>query len=102
MTGLRPAMESLKAVMNEVRQSQPEAYNKLGTAGMLCCRQQRGSNRISSHSWGTAIDLKLDGKLDVRGNKKAHHGLTLIALIFHRHGWFWGAAFRTEDGCISR
>lgn len=97
VTGLRPAVESLKAVMSEVRQSQPEVYNKLGTAGMLCCRYQRGSNKISSHSWGTAIDLKLDGKLDVRGNKKVHYGLTLIAPIFNRHGWFWGAAFRTED-----
>lgn len=64
---------------------------------MLCCRKQRGSNKISSHSWGTAIDLKLDGKLDVRGNRKVHYGLSLIAPIFNRHGWFWGAAFRTED-----
>jgi len=26
------------------------------------------------------------------------HGLTLIAPIFQRHGWCWGAAFRKEDG----
>lgn len=47
--------------------------------------------------WGTAIDLKLDGKLDVRGNNKVHYGLSLIAPIFNKHGWFWGAAYRTED-----
>lgn len=97
VTGLRPAVESLRMIMGEIKSSQSVVYDKLGTAGMLCCRLQRGSNKISSHSWGTAIDLKLDGKLDVRGNMKVHYGLSLIAPIFNRHGWFWGAAFRTED-----
>lgn len=97
VTGLRPAVQSLRIIMNEIRSSQPAVYNKLGTAGMLCCRLQRGSNKISSHSWGTAIDLKLDGKIDVRGNMKVHYGLSLIAPIFNRYGWYWGAAFRTED-----
>jgi hypothetical protein len=98
VTGLRAAVESLRRVMDAIRVQQPDVYAKLGTAGMLCCRMQRGSaTKISSHSWGTAIDLKLAGKLDVRGNQKVHHGLTLIAPIFNRHGWFWGAGFRTED-----
>ena len=71
----------------------------LGTAGMLCCRLVRGSaTAISNHSWGTAIDLTLDGVLDVYGDDKVQYGLTLIAPIFNRHGWYWGAAFRTEDG----
>lgn len=51
---------------------------------------------ISNHSWGTAIDLTLDGVLDTYGDDKVHYGLTL-ASIFNRHGWFCGAAFRTED-----
>lgn len=98
ITGLRPAVSDLKQVMDEIKVNQPDVYAKLGTAGMLCCRFQRNSaTRISSHSWGTAIDLKLDGKLDVRGNNKVHYGLTLISPIFNRHGWFWGATFRTED-----
>lgn len=98
ITGLRPAVSDLKQVMDEIKLNQPDIYAKLGTAGMLCCRLQRNSaTRISSHSWGTAIDLKLDGKLDVRGNGKVYYGLTLIAPIFNRHGWFWGATFRTED-----
>lgn len=83
--------------MADINKEQPEVYKVLGTAGMLCCRQQRGGNKISSHSWGTAIDLTIDGKLDVRGDKKVQNGLTLIAPIFNRHGWYWGAAFRTED-----
>ena len=66
---------------------------------MLCCRLMRGSaNAISNHSWGTAIDLTLDGVLDQRGDDKVQFGLTLIAPIFNRHGWYWGAGFPTEDG----
>jgi hypothetical protein len=103
--GLEPAVDSLKKIMLEVTRECPKVYEKLGSAGMLCCRAQRPGKKtggkagmkISSHSWGTAIDLKLDGKLDVRGNKKVQYGLTLIAPIFNRHGWVWGASFRTED-----
>ena len=66
---------------------------------MLCCRLVRGSaSAISNHSWGTAIDLTLNGVLDAYGDDKVQHGLTLIAPIFNRHGWYWGAVFRKEDG----
>lgn len=96
--GLRPAVASLRAVMEEIARSQPEVYRVLGTAGMLCCRYVRGSTTsISNHSWGTAVDLKINGVLDRRGDNNVQYGLTLIAPIFNRFGWYWGAAFRTED-----
>jgi peptidoglycan hydrolase-like protein with peptidoglycan-binding domain len=99
VTGLVPAVLSLKAVMADIQAEQPATYQVLGTAGMLCCRLVRGSaTAISNHSWGTAIDLTLDGVLDAYGDDKVQYGLTLIAPIFNRHGWFWGAAFRKEDG----
>ncbi|WP_422010168.1 M15 family metallopeptidase [Roseateles sp.] len=98
VTGLVPAVLSLKAVMADIRAEQPAAYAVLGTAGMLCCRLVRGSaTAISNHSWGTAIDLTLNGVLDVQGDDKVQYGLTLIAPLFNRHGWFWGAAFGVED-----
>lgn len=98
VTGLKPAVESLCEVMAEIKRVQPGLYLKLGLAGMLCCRLQRGSKtEISSHAWGTAIDLKIDGKLDARDDNKVQYGLTLIAPIFNRNGWVWGATFRTED-----
>ncbi|WP_197507301.1 M15 family metallopeptidase [Mitsuaria sp. 7] len=97
-TGLDLAVDSLAAVMEDIRKEQPAVYAALGTAGMLCCRNIRGSTTgISNHSWGTAIDLTLNGVLDKRGDSKVQVGLTLIAPIFNRHGWYWGAAFRTED-----
>jgi peptidoglycan hydrolase-like protein with peptidoglycan-binding domain len=99
VTGLVPAVLSLKAVMIDIAREQPAVHAALGTAGMLCCRLVRGSaTSISNHSWGTAIDLTLNGVLDVHGDDRVQRGLMLIAPIFNRHGWFWGAAFRKEDG----
>jgi hypothetical protein len=94
-----PPVLSLKTVMADISNEQPAVYQALGTAGMLCCRLMRGSTTaISNHSWGTAIDLTLDGVLDAYGDDVVQYGLALISPIFNRHGWYWGAAFRKEDG----
>lgn len=99
VTGFGPAVESLKQVCADIKQEEPEVFAALGTAGMLCARLVRGSTHsISNHSWGTAVDLTLAGSLDARGNNKVQFGLVKIFPIFNRHGWFWGAGFRTEDG----
>ncbi len=99
VTGLLPAVLSLKAIMRDIAAAHPTVYRALGSAGMLCCRLQRGSSSaISNHSFGTAIDVTLDGVLDTYGDGKVQYGLTLIAPIFNRHGWYWGAAFGKEDG----
>jgi hypothetical protein len=96
--GLIPALQALTTIFGEVEQQQPEVYAALGTAGMLCARFVRGSTTaISNHSWGTAIDLTLDGVLDRRGDGRVQVGLTRIAPMFNRHSWFWGAGFGTED-----
>lgn len=98
-TGFDLAIASLKEVMADIKAEQRQVFDSLSTAGMLCCRRVRGSTTsISNHSWGTAIDLKIDGQLDPRGDGKVQRGLTLIAPIFNRHGWYWGAGFRIEDG----
>jgi D-alanyl-D-alanine carboxypeptidase/Putative peptidoglycan binding domain len=98
VTGMKPAVESLAQILADVAKEQPEVYAVLGHVGMLVCRYQRNSTtRISNHSWGTAIDLQIGGVTDPRGDDKTQYGLTLIAPIFHRHGWYWGATFPTED-----
>ena len=97
VTGFDLAVASLKDVLAEVLHTYPDM--KLTTAGMLCCRLVRGSNTTTSnHSWGTAIDLKIDGVLDERGDQKVLHGTHLIAPIFNKHLWWWGAGYPTEDG----
>lgn len=96
--GLRPAVESLRQILSDVRDESPDLYDRLESAGMLCCRWVRGSTTVmSNHSWGTAIDLKIDGQLDPRGDNKVQRGLLQLYRHFNRHGWFWGAAFGTED-----
>ncbi|MEZ5451691.1 MAG: M15 family metallopeptidase [Thiothrix sp.] len=98
VTGLSPAVSSLADVMLDIKNEQPEVYEQLGSAGMLCARNIRGSNvSISNHSWGTAIDLKINDVLDIVNNDKAQCGLLEISPIFNRHGWYWGAAFSRED-----
>jgi peptidoglycan hydrolase-like protein with peptidoglycan-binding domain len=98
VTGLRPALESLRTALAQVKREQPAVYAALGTAGMLCCRYIRNSNtNISNHSWGTAVDLTLKGVLDKRGDNMVQVGLALMAPIMNQHGWYWGAAFGTED-----
>jgi hypothetical protein len=100
VTGLAPAIESLREVVADIQQAQPQVFAILGTAGMLCARLVRGSaSSISNHSWGTAIDLTLNGILDERGDdaRTTQRGLALIAPIFNQHGWYWGAGFPVED-----
>lgn len=97
VTGFDLAVRSLKEVMTEIGNTYPDM--KLSSAGMLCCRLVRGSKTsISNHAWGTAVDLKVDGVLDERGDNRVLHGLHLITPIFNKHGWYWGAHFSHEDG----
>jgi hypothetical protein len=98
ITGFDKALNSLTDIMTEIKTARPDIHAALGSAGMLCARFVRGSSiSISNHSWGTAVDLTLDGNLDQRGDGLCQRGLAEIAPIFNRHGWFWGAGFRTED-----
>jgi len=99
VTGLRPAVASLRAVMAQIARDQPDIHAALGSAGMLCVRHVRGiPDAISNHAWGSAIDLTIGGVLDRFNDGVVQVGLTLIAPIFNAHGWFWGAPFSREDG----
>ncbi|MBN1606015.1 MAG: M15 family metallopeptidase [Polyangiaceae bacterium] len=98
VTGLDSAVISLTRIMANIATQQRLVYRVLGHQGMACARYVTGSHTaISNHSWGTAIDLTITGVLDARGNNQIQFGLHLIADIFNREGWFWGAGFRTED-----
>src|SRR5712691_7548832 len=43
VTGLAPAVSSLREVMAEIRQAEPDVFAGLGSSGMLCARLVRGS-----------------------------------------------------------
>lgn len=98
VTMLRPAVESLERVMNRLKETDPDIYAKVGTAGALCARFIRGSSTsISNHSWATAIDLTLEGQLDGFADGGTQFGLLILAEYFNDEGWFWGAAYKRED-----
>lgn len=106
VTGLRPAVRSLKEVLERVRAELPDLYALLGSSGMLCSRFTKirrpdGTLKIgpgiSNHSWGAAIDINLGGDLDAQGNNKTQRGLLILSSYFNAAGWYWGAAFPVED-----
>ncbi len=97
-TMLKPALDSLERIMARLEAEEPDIFAKIGTAGALCVRFIRGSTTaISNHSWGTAIDLTLEGQLDGFGDGGTQFGLLLLAELFNEEGWYWGATFGRED-----
>ncbi len=98
ITMIKPALDSLERIMGRLQETEPDIYASIGTAGALCVRLIRGSSSsISNHSWGTAVDLKLEGRLDGFGDGSTQFGLLIIAELFNEEGWFWGATYSRED-----
>jgi hypothetical protein len=105
VTGIRPAVESLRDVLAQVKNAHPEVHEVLSTAGMFCARLIRDSQSISNHSWGTAVDISVGGILDgvqtrtAKSDGRTLAGLAAMASFFNQAGWYWGVGFSTfEDG----
>jgi uncharacterized small protein (DUF1192 family) len=95
---LAPAVESLKRVFDTVKRADPDLYALIKTSGSLCVRRIRGTtNSMSTHSYGLALDLNIDGVLDNFTDGKTQLGLTILADFFNEEGWVWGAGFSRED-----
>lgn len=98
VSGLTLACQSLRRIFNKVRDDDLMLYRSITSAGMLCVRNIRGvpagSYRPSNHSWGAAIDLKIGGVLDQRGDGHCLRGLLMLYPYFHNEGWFWGAEYK--------
>jgi hypothetical protein len=95
---LKPAIDSLQVVFNNIQRADPELYARINTAGSLCVRLIRGSTTaVSNHSFGTAVDLNIDGILDTLGDGRTQLGLTIMSDFFNAEGWVWGAAYGRED-----
>lgn len=98
VTMVRPAVESLRRIFANIQRADPDLYDRINTAGALCVRLIRGSaSAPSTHAFGMAIDLNIDGYLDTLGDGKTQLGLTILADFFHDEGWVWGASFGRED-----
>jgi hypothetical protein len=98
-TMLKPALDSLERIVAKLQQEEPDIAAKLGTAGALCVRLIRGSNSaVSNHSFGTAIDITLQGELDPFADGTMQIGLVILAEHFNEEGWYWGGGYNREDG----
>lgn len=95
---LKAATESLAEVFEQIKGVDVDLYNRITSAGALCVRPIRGTtDKWSSHSFGTAVDLNIDGYLDTLGDGKTQLGLTIMADFFEEAGWIWGAGFKTRE-----
>ncbi|MFO1203707.1 MAG: M15 family metallopeptidase [Tabrizicola sp.] len=98
-TMLKPALDSLERIVAKLQKDEPDIAAKLGTAGSLCVRLIRGSNSsVSNHSFGTAIDITLEGQLDPFADGEMQIGLVILAEHFNDEGWYWGGGYNREDG----
>lgn len=97
VNGLDAATNSVREVMTVVKSKYPDLYTRLTHDGMRVVKNISSSKSSSLHSWGIAIDIKIDKVKDVRFNDRALFGLTLLVPIFHEHGWYWGGAFSDKE-----
>lgn len=98
VSGLDRAVAEVANVLAMVKLEQPDLYKRLGTQGMLCCRAVRGSTQSwSNHSFGTAIDIDIDGQTDSLGDGYAQVGLLALTHYFNVRGFYHGAEFSRED-----
>ncbi|ARE41189.1 (acyl-carrier-protein) S-malonyltransferase [Rhodovulum sp. P5] len=95
---LQPAIDSLRRVFQRIEDSDPDLYSLIDSSGSLCVRQIRGTvGRASTHAFGLALDVNIQGHLDTFADGRTQLGLILIADYFHEEGWVWGAGFSRED-----
>lgn len=103
VTGILPAINSLRTLLSKAFEKEKEAGHDLesvlSTDGMLVVRLRNPtsgipSKKISNHSWGSAIDLKLIGHSSP-GNT-GHTIPRFIAVLipfFNEEGWYSGVSF---------
>lgn len=97
-TGYVWALELFRRGFRDLKAKNPDLYDRLSSAGMLCVRHVRGIPGVpSNHSFGMALDIKIDGLLDPYNDGKIQKGLLDVYAALKGHGIFWGVEFRRED-----
>jgi len=102
VTGVKPAVESLRAILAEVAAAEPDLIEVLRSAGMLVVRLRRPtsgkpSTKISNHAWGTAIDFSIAGHEPVGDSGKVVPlGIAKLVPHFNKGGWFSGIDFKDD------
>ena len=69
--------------------------------GTFCARFQRGSKKLSNHSWGAAFDINMDqNKLgETPAPVGAKGSLRELVPLANQHGFYWGGHYKNrKDG----
>jgi hypothetical protein len=114
LTGIKPALDSVQAILAKVKGEHPDLIAVLDTEGMLCVRHKKPTNGAfsddpSNHSWGTAVDFKLTGG-DAPGatGKSVPRWVAILVPFFNEVGWYSGISFadamhfEVADGTIRK
>ena len=103
LTGIKPALDSAEAALTQVKNRHPDLIEELRTEGMLCVRHRKptsgaASLLISNHSWGTAVDFRLNGS-EAPGNTGSNvpRWLAILIPFLNRAGWYSGVGFTACD-----
>ena len=101
------AAKQLQKVADEIQSNYPEYIPYMKSSGTFYWRKVRGSERLSSHSYGIAIDIAVKQSDYWRwGNPKAKETDEIgyknriplkIAEIFEKHGFIWGGRWYHYD-----
>lgn len=103
---LNGASDQLRKVADELA-SYPELFQYLKTSGTFYWRKVRGSNRLSAHSYGIAIDIgikysdywkwKYPNASETAKIQYINRLPDKIVKIFHKHGFIWGGSWYHFD-----
>jgi len=94
--------KSLRRILTKIAEefsAQERAYHQLDRfGGCYNFRLMRGSNRLSVHSYGAAIDLapELNG-LGVKYKPNSRMMPMKVIRIFESEGWGWGGEWHRPD-----
>jgi hypothetical protein len=65
-------------------------------SGSYCFRAMRGSNKLSMHSYGCAIDFDAEHNPFHSGDHTLH-GHSPLVVAFEAEGWIWGGRWNNPD-----
>lgn len=91
------AVDLFRRAFAALEQADPDLHGRVGSTGMLCVRHVRGRpDVLSNHALGLALDVTIDGTVDLRDDE-VQHGLVTLHDVLAPFGIFWGAGLRAED-----
>jgi len=105
LRGFKGFIAVLDQAFNDMAKESAQNNNllgRIGSRGLICCRLVRRASggcgsSWSMHSFGMAVDLKVDGYNDAHGDNCIHKPLFDIHKYFNKYGIYWGKDFSTED-----